>query len=373
MRSSPNRRVLYDGEAFIRHRRSGITRYLAELITEFAEDPSHAVTPVTPFRYVANAHLVDAASGGYRHVPVPGRWRVPLLGRMNRGAERRVGDGAGWDLVHHSLYEPPALERWAGGPRVCTVYDFNFELHPEHFGDTAGLLADKERFLAACDALICISETTASDLRRVHPDLDKPVFVTPLAAGAEFFEPARSPIRGLPERYLLNVGNRHPHKNVDVLLRAFAAMMASDPDLHLVLCGAHLPSEPARLRELGIAERTHVLRASDAQLPWLYSRAEAFVFTSLCEGFGLPAVEAMAAGCPVVLSDIPALVEVADDAALYFRPDDVEGLVACLQRVVGDETLRKDLITRGSARAAGFTWKRTAELTAAAYDRAVLS
>lgn len=361
---SQRRRVLLDGEAFLRHRRSGISRYFAELIGEYRGDPSYGVDAVTPYKYVANAHL-GAAARGFVGLPMPGRFRKPVLDRLNAGRRRRTPPV---DVVHHSLYVPELLDEWPGVPRVCTVYDFTFELFPGLFGDVSADVSDKNLFLDGCDTLLCISETTRRDLQRLHPELDKPVAVTPLGVAQEFFEPSRPRLRGLPERYFLHVGNRHAHKNTDLLLRAFARVAERDPTLGLVLCGAALPEEQARLVELGIERSTHVLRTSDRDLPALYRDAICFVFPSRYEGFGLPVLEAMASGTPVVVSDTPALVEVADDAALYFDPDDVDGLVGHMERLAGSPAERDRLIGAGRRRARSFSWDRTARATATAYD-----
>lgn len=367
MSSIGARRVLFDSEAFIRHRRSGITRYFAELIGEFRADESWGVEPLTPFRYVANAHLSENLPGQYRQVPLPARWRAPVMDRLNSRAMRSAVSA---DIVHHSVYEPSALERWSAPKRVCTVYDFTFELFPDLFPQTQEDVSAKNLFIDRCDALLCISNTTYDDLRHFHPQLDKPVIVTHLGVSDRFFTVPRSNIRGLPDRYLLHVGNRHVHKNVDVLFQAFAAIARTDPSLHLVLCGNSLSDEPARLRELGIQERTLNLNVSDEQLPWLYHNAQAFVFPSRYEGFGLPLVEAMAAGCPTIISKTPALLEVAEDAALVFAPDDVESLTEHIQNLLGDTQAQIRLRDAGALRAADFTWRRTAEQTMHAYDQA---
>jgi glycosyltransferase involved in cell wall biosynthesis len=363
------RRVLYDGEAFIRHRRSGITRYFSELIHEFRSEPELGVEPVTPYRWIANGHLAERESG-YIQVPLPAAIRPKVLGWVNAP---RIRTAEAVDLVHHSLYEEHALEVWQGRRRICTVHDFLFERFPDLLAEhhTPEQLAAKSLFLNRCDALICISQTTREDLREFHPEIDKPIFVVPHGVAQHFFEPKPARIRRLPGRYLLYVGHRFPHKNTDLLLQAFAAVARGDSDLHLVLIGAHPDEEDARLAELSIADRTVRLHPSDRELAWIYHRAEAFVFPSLYEGFGLPVLEAMAAGCPVIASNTAAVLEVASDSALIFEPDDVEALVAQIERLRTEPALSERLREMGRQRASEFTWRRTAELTAEAYDRAI--
>jgi glycosyltransferase involved in cell wall biosynthesis len=357
--------VLLDGAAFIQHRRSGISRYFAELVREF-EDLSLGIDAVTPYRYVANVHLAGARRP-YHAVPLPRRHRAAVLGRLNGPAARRA---APTEVVHYPLYEPTLLADARRRRSVTTVYDFTFEVLPSLFGDQSAELAVKRSYLEACDLILAISEATASDLRRFHPDLDKPVVVTPLGVGAGFFSASARPVRGFPHRYVLHVGNRAEHKNTDLLLRAFAEVARRDAGLHLVLCGQGLPHEAARLEELGIADRTRVVRLSDRALPAAYRHASAFVFPSHYEGFGLPVVEAMAAGCPTIVSDTPALLEVAGEAADVVGTGDLDSMVATLERMLDDPAHADARRQEGRARAREFSWLRTAQLTASAYYRA---
>ena len=273
-------RVLFDGESFIRHTRGGISRYLTELIHEFYSDPGLGVDPVTPYRWIATKHMTERRAG-FTQIPLPRRLRAPILRRLNAGRLRRI---KAVDLVHHALYEEAALDYWPGSRRICTFYDFLLERFPERYGDISTYLAGKAAYLERCDAVVCISEATRADLFRFHPEFDKPVFVVPLGVSASFFNPGPMRISNIPERYLLYVGNRHEHKNCDVLFRAFTELSSHDRDLHLVLVGAHLRPETARLRELGIFDRTVRMRASDGQLPSIYRQAQAFVFRRCGKG-----------------------------------------------------------------------------------------
>lgn len=363
-------RTLIDGEAFVRHGRSGITRYFSELLREFRADPGLGVAPSTPYRYVANDHLTDTDPERYRRILLPPRARPRVLGALNHRARRRSSGDV--DLVHHTLYLPERLGLLGRVPQVCTVYDFTLELYPDLFPGWLPLLDDKQRFLEECDGLLCISQTTYDDLRRRHPDLDKPVEITPLGVGEAFFAPRGPRPDGVPDRYVLFVGNRHANKNVGVLFRAFAELTDADPTIELVLCGNRLTdAEGEELEALGIAHRVRSLRAGDDELPALYAHASAFVFPSRYEGFGLPVAEAMAAGTPVLVADVPALVEVSDGAALVFDPDDHLQLAGLLEELLGDPARQAELSATGALRARDLSWRRTAVTTAAAYARIV--
>jgi glycosyltransferase involved in cell wall biosynthesis len=360
-------RVLVDDQVFLEHSRSGISRYFAELIGEFRVDPSHGVEAITPYRWVANEHLADANPHAYRRVRMgPLRsHRPPLLRAANRMRfrERPV------DLVHHTNYSHSALATRPGVPRVATVYDAIPELFPMLFPGWEELAADKARFLARADGLVCISETTRRDLVRLHGDPGVPLVVAPLAAAGHFHLPLRQPVRPLPDRYLLYVGARRWHKNTDLLLSAFADVAPRHPDLHLLLVGGGpvTATERELLGAAGVAVRVLQRDVSDTELPWVYANAVALVHPSRYEGFGLPLVEAFSVGCPVLASDTPCLHEVAADAAWFFAPDDRQCLTDLLDRVVDDSAARSELATAGHRRGDDFSWARTAKLTADLY------
>ena len=174
--------------------------------------------------------------------------------------------------------------------------------------------------------------------------------------------------------YLLAVGQLMPRKDFHTLLRAFARARVGDA--RLVLAGPPGIDEAslrAAAQQLGIGERVVFAGpVSDALLAGLYAGAIALCFPSIAEGFGLPLLEAMAAGLPVVASDIDVVDEVCGDAALRFPVHDQDALAAALEEIVRDEAARSSLRVAGRARAAQFTWDRTAELTVQGYERALL-
>ena len=357
--------VMYDGESFFRHARSGIGRYFAELIAEFSADPSLGTRPVTPYKWVASRHLAEH-DARFVEVPLPRRVRYPVLRTLNA---RRLRLAKPADIVHHTFYQPEAFERWPGKRHITTVYDFIIERFPELLAPGDDHIARHTEVIQRADAVICISETTRIDLHQFHPDYDKPVFTVPLGVGPSFFDPEPTKLPALPERYVLYVGNRTAHKNISLLLEGYAELATRHPDVHLVLVGAPAPTESERISELGIDHKTTRLRVSDAVLPWVYRGASVLMYGSLWEGFGLPVVEAMASRCPVVIEDIPALTEVGGDAVLVFAPNDRATLVSHLERVLTDSAEAERLRQAGLDRAQLFTWRRTAELTAKVYEQ----
>ena len=182
----------------------------------------------------------------------------------------------------------------------------------------------------------------------------------------------------IPDRCVFFLGSLEPRKNLATLIDAFAALRTQDSGLgtHLIVGGAPgWKYEPIfeRVEALGIQERVRFEgQIAHDDLPFWYNACAAFAYPSLYEGFGMPVLEAMACGAPVVTSDAASLPEVVGEAGLMVAPADAGGLAQALGRVLSDDALRADLSRRSVERAAAFTWRRTAELTMETYRRAVL-
>jgi glycosyltransferase involved in cell wall biosynthesis len=165
---------------------------------------------------------------------------------------------------------------------------------------------------------------------------------------------------GLPFPYLLSVSNRRPHKNEERLVEAFSKARV-DPQIHLVFTGDETPQLRHWIEVQSVSSRVDFVgMVPEERLPALYRGAQALVLPSLYEGFGLPVLEAMACGVPVVTSSVTAMPEVAGDAALLVDPRSVEEISRAMEKVVGDIGLRRQLIQKGTERAASFTWTSTA-------------
>jgi glycosyltransferase involved in cell wall biosynthesis len=316
---------------------------------------------------------VPAANAGARLRPAAEYGLLPLA-----ALARRVD-------VLHSLGNagPVRVPRMAC---VVSVHDVIWRRAGDDWGDAAAQRA-MDRVVAPtarrADLVISGSEDSARDVveelgvprERVVTVLDG---ARPPAADAPFVaEPELRARHDLPPDgpLLLCVAQKRPYKNQEAVIRALAAL--DDPSAALVLPGAATPYED-RLRhvaeELGVADRVRLPGwVDDDELEGLYRAATALVLPSRIEGFGLPVLEAMLRGTAVVCSSTTALAEVAGDAAVTVDPADQDALDAAVARVVGDPALRARLADAGRARAATFTWARTAEQTVAAYRSALAS
>ncbi len=270
-------------------------------------------------------------------------------------------------------------------PWVVTVYDLSFARYPGSFNAANRLyltwaVRDSVRRAAR---VIAISESTRRDLvSRFGVDPAK-VIVTYCGTDAAFSPASRTEIesfrstRGLPDRFVLFVGTLEPRKNVARLLRSFARARRTARLPHrLVLIGARgwkYAQVDRVIAEEGIAgDVVFPGYIPQEELPGWYRAADLLVYPSLYEGFGLPPLEAMACGTPVVTSNAASLPEVVDNAALVVSPTDEDQISDAIVRALDDRALREQLVERGLARAKQFSWKRAALETAAVY-RAVLA
>lgn len=293
------------------------------------------------------------------------QWQLPLLARALRP-----------DLWHAPYYIRP----FAGVPRpVVTVFDVIGRVLPEALpGWRARLFFELALRLALRGAaqIITSSEATRVDLVRLYHVPPQRISVVPLAAGTQFQPRSGAEVAalharyGLPPRYLLYLGSNKPHKNLVTLVQAFARL---DTDASLVIAGrwdARYPQSRQIAQQLGLAERVRFIHdIADVDLPALLTGALAFVFPSRYEGFGLPPLEALACGAPVIAAHTSALPEVLGTAGLLVTPE-VAPLAEAMQTVLDDAGLRDRLRVQGLAQAQRFSWTSTAHATLAVYEQA---
>jgi glycosyltransferase involved in cell wall biosynthesis len=255
-------------------------------------------------------------------------------------------------------------------PQVTVFHDLQHKRHPEYFRWFDLPFWNFFLFWSACVSKLVLadSQATADDLFRYYRLPASKVRVVSLGVDPAFFDiAARRERAGSSEPFLLSACTLHPHKNLDGLLRAFAEFRRSRPQFRLVVCGLHgfFTGPLHDLREsLGLADAVDFPGWIPRQdLHDLFARASAFLYPSFFEGFGLPVVEAMAAGIPMGCSAIEPLSSIAAEAALQFDPRDPSAIAAAMLRLVDDNDLRARLSRDGPRRAAQFSWRATAKAT----------
>ena len=354
--------------------RSGTGRYVAELarrLPGLADEVDVAV--------LWPRHVRPPAGGEDACVFVDSRSPLPRLWQEQFGT-RAVRKRLGADIVHFPANIGPLF---AMDGAVLTVHDLSFLRGPQWYRrNRAAYYRYAVRRSARLAARVIVdSQATAADVIELLGVPEDRIDVVPLGVGDEFrcVRGAPPPLQadaheryGLPERFFLFVGTLEPRKNLVRVIDAFTRI-AAECEYDLVLAGRDgWKVAPIRAAAAASpqARRIHFPGfVADEDLPAVLSAAHALVWPSLYEGFGLPPLEAMACGTPVVTSNTSSLPEVVGDAALQVDPDDLEVLADAMRAVATDTALRDALVVKGVHRAAQFTWDRTAQLTVEAYRR----
>ena len=276
------------------------------------------------------------------------------------------------DVFHATLFVAPALYH---RPCVLTLHDVNYMVLPQLYGQHRKLYFQTavRLFAKQAKAIVTVSDFSRREIEQHLKIPAERVEVIGNGVDPRFRPASREALqqfreeKGLPAEYLLYVGSYAPHKNVPTLLRAYARLEDAPP---LVLCGRNPETIRAEVEALGLGSRVVLFPASnDEELPLLYSGATLFVFPSRYEGFGLPPLEAMACGTPVIAANAGSLPEVTDGAAVLFMPDDDVALANRIGELLGSSDKRAELAMRGRVRAAQFTWESSVQRHAAIYRR----
>jgi len=361
----PDVRVAFDEQIFAIQRHGGISRVFAELAHEFVSNPELGVELQPVAAPLVNEYLLRDPGTAKTLVVRPSRhWFTSIA----RSLARRRHHGP-VDIVHNTFYLPRALADYPEAKRVVTVHDMIPEIFP-HTRRRLDFLTVKKRYVLSADHIVCVSESTKSDLLDIYGPVIAPVSVVYSGVGPEF-NPSAAPVPKWPHEYVLHVGHRSAYKGGETLFRAFADLRNDFPDLTLVLAGGGpLSRQEAALAEsLGIRDRVVQQQVPDSLMPSAYAHALVFVFPSEYEGFGLPVVEAMASGTPMVLCHSSALPEVGGSVAQYFDASRPTSLAEQLGSLLSDESLRECLSAEGLKRAKEFTWDRTAASMVDVYRR----
>lgn len=361
-------RVAFDPQTFCLQPYGGISRYFVELATQLARLPDTRVS-ILAFAHL-NAHLQTAQAGiaAGACLPVLPEPLRPPLARANRLLARHWLAKHGADLVHETYYARAPLVP-DSVPTVITVHDMIHEKFPSYAPRTAKVSHAKRAAVSRADHVICVSENTRRDLLEIYdiePSRTSVVMhgVIPLVGATGRAQ------RPIDEPYVLFVGKRGGYKGFDTLLRAYVAGPSLSRDFLLVCFGdaPFSPQERRVMRQLGVAsDRVRHVAGDDAALAQHYRHAALFVYPSQYEGFGMPPLEAMSLGCPVVCSRAASLPEVVGEAALAFEPQDVDALRAAMESALCSQTLLEDMRRKGLERARLFSWERCALQTRDVY------
>lgn len=354
------------------YRRAGIHQYIYQVLRHLPADEG--------LNYTIYTQLDDGWDGraDMRRVGA----RLPTANRTARIAwEQAVWPARarrdGLTLMHSMAFATPRL---APCPVVVTIYDLSFITTPESFpaAQRRYLMAETAYSCRHAARLIAISESGRRDLERIYGVEPERIDVVVPGVGDAYRPLPPDDVAafrrraGLPDTFILHVGTLQPRKNLPTLVEALARL--NRPEVALVLVGGKGWEYDAifqRVNALGLAERVRFAGyVDDDEMPLWYNAAAVLAFPSRYEGFGMPIVEALACGVPVVAAGASSLPEAGGDLALYFDPEDAGELAARLAAALDDPALRPRLLRDGPTHAARFSWAAAGAATAAVYRRA---
>ncbi|MEW5870931.1 MAG: glycosyltransferase family 1 protein [Chloroflexota bacterium] len=295
--------------------------------------------------------------------------RLPFLARRSR-----------IDILHSLHYTRPWVLPYASS--IVTFHDMTFLLYPELHTLAKRILFPLAIQMSArrAQAIITVSEHTRKDTLRLLNLPEERVITTSLAASPDY-RPISDALLlenckrkyNLPDSFILYVGPVEPRKNLPLLLKAYHRLAVDGLNASLVIVGAlgwMYAEVMQQVNALNLSSKVHFLGYIPAEdLPMVYNLARVFVYPSLYEGFGLPPLEAMACGTPVITSAVSAMIETVGEAGILVNPQGAEGLVDAIRVVCEDDELHQQLSQKGRAQAAKFTWKHTAQETLRVYQK----
>lgn len=269
------------------------------------------------------------------------------------------------DIFHVTYYDDYFFEFWKQveiKPKlIVTIHDCLMERFPGYFGLENFVIKNRKYLCEMADKIVCVSKFTRLELLKFYPDIDESK-ITVISNGGELSLSKSEDVLPFQSNYFLYIGNRSHYKNFSVVLDAFAK-----PDVNfnslLICAGSHsFTKEEFELIESKnlVGKIIHLPIRSENFLANLYSNAVGFVYPSIYEGFGIPIVEAMSLGCPVLCSDIPPFKEVAGNSAIYFNPHDPTELESAMIRLMKNENIRNKYKKLGLLQSKNYTWENCA-------------
>jgi glycosyltransferase involved in cell wall biosynthesis len=357
-------KILYDHQIFSWQHVGGISRYFSELQNHLSD--LNNVEVINSITFTSNLYLTMRHHKGIHLISnfyLPGK--VPLLKLINRFYSVLKLKTSSFDVFHPTYYDDYFLQYLGQKPYVVTVYDMIHELFPQDFpGDTTS--SNKLSVVKKASHIIAISQSTKNDIVKLFKLDPKHITVIPLASS---LNPNSARRITLPKSYLLYVGDRGKYKNFSLLIKIAPQIFDLNGDLNVVCVGGGSFNQPELQLMGAYSSRFKQYDLGDEELVYAYQHAECLIIPSLYEGFGLPLVEAMQCGCPVISSNTSSLPEVGGDAALYFDPHNPTSMLQPIKRLISNRKLRDIHIKRGYLRSKKFSWNQVAKQTLSVYRR----
>lgn len=354
--------LLFNHEIFFNQKYGGISRYQAELIKGLPDYPDVEVEQC--IWYNLNYHLYRKRFQTFDNFVfkldkfAKGRLLDPIKLLNQIDLNRRLRKGQ-FDYYIPTYFDTGFLKHIGQKPYVLTVYDMIHEIFPQHFPRDKSTVPNKKELLLKAKKIIAISQSTKNDILKLYPQIH-PNTIDVVYLSHSMDRNRNKELRNLPKKYILFVGSRKLYKNFSDFLEAVKPILVKDSSLNVVCTGdAYTEAELQKFSEYNIRQQMHYVRPTDEELYLLYNKSILFVFPSAYEGFGVPVVEAMYSGTPVVLTNSSSFPEVAGDAGIYFEVGDVSALTSQMEKVIYNTEFRNQCIEAGYKQAEKFSWEHT--------------
>lgn len=370
-------KILLDPQIFDQQQYGGISRYYIELFSVLSQQNNKVIIPFysTANIYYGESDLVNLQQRVYAFylrilIKFKIRYKEDTISRNRRYLKRALVKRQ-YDLFVPTYYNPYFVTDIGSKPFVLTVYDMIHELFPEYFeNDSFNVVENKKYLMEKATRIIAVSENTKKDIIKIYPHIDS-AKIDVVYHGCSIKKISYE-IDNLPTNYILYVGNRNNYKNFKFLLSAIAELLITNQDLFLICAGGDSfdSTENALISKFGLENQVFQKSFQEQELATFYTRAKCFVFPSKYEGFGIPVLESMTCGCPVVLARHSSFPEVAGNAGVYFDLNNPKDLRDKIEMLVQNDVLRNEYSEKGLEQAKKFSWQKAAYECMIVYQKA---
>lgn len=362
-------RVIFDNEIFLIQKYGGATRYFYELIKRLPGLDTKVLLYMGKF---INEYGLEKYKSDFevfygrkiRHIP-----KTKLISiTLQKPLFERFAEKQKFDVFHQTYFADINLKKHSG--HIITVHDFTHEKLSGNFSKLDKTEVKKRKAIKKADGIICVSESTKNDLINMYDTAGKKIKVI-YHGNSLKHNVTEQPLMSFP--YILYVGDRRTYKNFGVMIELFKMNKELKKNFKAVCCGGgrFTKAETERINASGLGNNFIQTEARDKNIANLYYYASAFIYPSKYEGFGIPMIEAMYNGCPVIASDVSSLPEIGGEAALYFNPESVEELNDKVNIVLNGSEIQVSMKTKGKEREKHFSWDTCAKETNEFYKEVI--
>lgn len=370
-------KLILDSQAFNYQKYGGVSRYYTEIFSVLQKNESVEVE--TPWFFTKNIYYKESSL--FNKKQKQKTFWLGLLSslgisirkksqKLNFSETKKIALEYNFDVFIPTYYDPYFLDFINEKPFVLTVYDMIHELFPEYFSDGEKVKANKLVLIEKATRIIAVSQNTKKDILKLYPHIDASK-IDVIYHGTSIKANENKKIN-LPADYILYVGSRAKYKNFDFLVESVKELLKKDPNLYLVCAGGGEFSKEEKefLKKIELENQIIQKDFEESELGEFYKKAKCFVFPSLYEGFGIPVLESMACGCPVVLGNHSSFPEVAENAGVYFEMNSKEDLKDKIEKLLESDALRAEFTAKGLEQVKKFTWENASQQCLEVYKKA---